>query len=219
MILFGNRRASRHAYASFIVATLGGVRQLVGYDETTLGGWDIATGDRLWTLKPKHDSDFNVPTPVTANGKLIVATENNGTRIYSFDDKGSIIKEPIATNNVLAPEISTPIVVGRRLFCVSDHLYCLDLNSDLRSIWMADDVAFGDSAQLIASENRLLILGLGGEILLIDPTQPSFNVISRLSLFDESLSKRTQLLSYPALVGTRLYVRGENELVCVEIDP
>ena len=188
----------RHAYASFIVDTLGGVRQLVGYDDTTLGGWDIATGNRLWTLKPKHDSDFNVPTPVTAGGKLIVATENNGTRIYAFDNKGSIIKEPIATNKDVAPEISTPIVVGRRLFCVNDHLYCLDLDNDLRSIWVGDDDAFGDSAQLIASDNRLLILGLGGEILLIDPTQQAFNVVSRLSLFDDGLSKRTQLLSYPA---------------------
>ena len=59
----------RHAYSSFIVATLGGVRQLVGYDRSSLGGWEIATGRRLWTLKPPHDGDFNVPTPVAVDGR------------------------------------------------------------------------------------------------------------------------------------------------------
>jgi outer membrane protein assembly factor BamB len=209
----------RHAYASFIVETLGGVRQIVGYDDTTLGGWDIATGNRLWTLKPKHGSDFNVPTPVTANGKLIVTTENNATRLYSFDNKGHVIDKPDAINKDLAPDISTPIVVGRRLFCVNDHLYCLDLSDGLKPMWVGDDEAFGDSAQLIASDDRLLVLGLGGEILLIDPAQSSLHVVSRLPLFDDSRSKRTQLLSYPALIGSRLYVRGDNELLCVDIDP
>jgi outer membrane protein assembly factor BamB len=208
-----------HAYASFIVATLGGVRQLVGYDQKSLGGWDIATGNRLWTLKPKHDSDFNVSTPVPTDGKLVVTTENNATRLYSFDNKGHINTEPDATNKDLAPDISTPIVVGRRLLCINAHLYCLDLDNQLKPLWIADDEAFGDSAPLIASDNRLLVLGLGGEILLIDPAQSSLRIVSRLSLFEDSRSKRTQLLSYPALIGARLYVRGENELVCVDIDP
>ena len=49
------------AYASFIVAEFGGVRQLVGYDKTTLGGWGVAGGERLWRLTPEIGGDFNVP--------------------------------------------------------------------------------------------------------------------------------------------------------------
>ena len=36
-------------FASFIVATFGGKRQIVGYDKTSLRGWDPATGQRLET--------------------------------------------------------------------------------------------------------------------------------------------------------------------------
>ena len=32
------------AYASFIAGTFGGVRQVVGYDEKSLGGWDLTDG-------------------------------------------------------------------------------------------------------------------------------------------------------------------------------
>ena len=117
--LFWQSPGDRHAYSSFIVATLGGVRQLVGYDRTSLGGWDIATGHRLWTLKPPHDGDFNVPTPVAVSGRLLVATRKQSrTRSTTFDDAGQIVPEPVATNDQLAPDISSPVVVGNRAFCV-----------------------------------------------------------------------------------------------------
>lgn len=37
-------------YSTFVVETLGGVEQLVGYDAASLGGWDAATGKRLWKV-------------------------------------------------------------------------------------------------------------------------------------------------------------------------
>jgi ABC-type phosphate/phosphonate transport system substrate-binding protein/outer membrane protein assembly factor BamB len=209
----------RHAYGSFIVATLGGVRQLVGYDRSSLGGWEIATGRRLWTLKPPHQGDFNVPTPVATDGRLLVTTENNFARLYEFDREGKILPRPAAVNEDLAAEISTPIVVGNRAFCVNEHMFCLDLANGLRPIWIGDDKAFGDYAPLIASGDRILTVGLGGELLLIDAAANEFQVVSRFKPFTDPKSSQSQLLGYPALVNTRLYLRGENELVCVELMP
>jgi outer membrane protein assembly factor BamB len=207
-----------HAYSSYIVATLGGVRQLVGYDRTTLGGWDIATGHRLWTLRPPHHGDFNVPTPVAVGGQLLVTTENNGTRLYAFDDAGQIIAQPVATNDDLAPDTSSPAVVGRRAFCVCRQLYCLDLENGLKTIWTGEDDAFGDYAPLFITDNRVLAIGRGGELLLIDAASDKFRIASRLQLFTDRESRESELLSHPALVGSRLYLRGEKELVCVELD-
>jgi ABC-type phosphate/phosphonate transport system substrate-binding protein/outer membrane protein assembly factor BamB len=209
----------RHAYSSFIVATFGGVRQLVGYDRVSLGGWDIATGHRLWTLKPPHDGDFNVPTPVAVDGRLLVATENNFTRLYDFNASGRLAPRPAAVNKELAPDISSPVVVGKRAFCVSGKMYCLDVANNLKSIWTSDDKAFGDYAALIASDDRVLVIGIGGELLLIDALADEFKVISRLNVFPNSKASQTQLLGYPALVGSRLFLRGEDELVCLELDP
>ncbi len=210
---------ARHAYGSFIVATLGGVRQLVGYDQTSLGGWDIATGHRLWTLKPPKVGDFNVPTPVAADGRLLVTTENNKTRLYDFDKAGRIVPRPLATNDQLAAEISTPIVVGNRAFCVCDDVFCLDLANGLKPIWIGQDKAFGNYAPLIASDHRVLAVGDGGELILIDALADEFRIVSRLKLFTEPQSSQAQLLSQPALVNTRLYLRGDKELVCVDLAP
>jgi outer membrane protein assembly factor BamB/ABC-type phosphate/phosphonate transport system substrate-binding protein len=208
-----------HAYSSFIVATLGGVRQIVGYDRTSLGGWDIETGRRLWTLKPPFDGDFNVPTPVAVDGKLLVATENNSARLYAFDDAGKIVPEPVAVNERLTPDTSTPVVVGNRAFCVRLDMFCLDLSNDLEPIWIGEDKAFCDYSPLIASNDRVLAVGAGGELILVDAKADEFRIVSRLKLFSDDTSQRAEVLSHPALVGTRLYFRGEKELVCVELSP
>ena len=47
----------------------------MGHDATTLGGWDVATGERLWTITPQVPGDFNVPTPLIHKEHLIVVTE------------------------------------------------------------------------------------------------------------------------------------------------
>src|SRR5438128_8768660 len=47
------------SYGSLIVGVLGGVRQVIGHDETMLCGWELATGKRLWEVKPGIPGDFN----------------------------------------------------------------------------------------------------------------------------------------------------------------
>jgi ABC-type phosphate/phosphonate transport system substrate-binding protein/outer membrane protein assembly factor BamB len=208
-----------HAYSSFIAATLGGVHQLVGYDRSSLGGWDIDTGRRLWTLKPPYDGDFNVPTPVAVEGRLLVATENNHARLYEFDETGHIKPKPVAVNDRLAPDTSTPVVVGNRAFCVRLDMFCLDLANGLQPIWVGEDKAFCDYSPLIASDDRVLVVGAGGELILVDAAADKFRVVSRLKLFGDDPEQRAEVLAHPALVGTRLYFRGEKELVCVELAP
>jgi outer membrane protein assembly factor BamB len=161
--------------------------------------------------------DFNVPMPAVVGGKLFVATENNFARLYNFDDEGRINAKPVAVNDQLGPEISSPVVVGNRVFCVCDHMFCLDAANGLKPVWIGDDKAFGNYSPLIASVKRVLALGLGGELLLADAQADAFEIVSRLQLFENAAAKQTQLLSHPALVGTRLYVRGESELVCAEL--
>src|ERR1039458_5029996 len=58
--------------------------------KVSLGGWDPQSGERLWTLTPPAEGDFNVPTPLAVDGKVLLATENNGTRLYGFGNDGKI---------------------------------------------------------------------------------------------------------------------------------
>ncbi len=53
----------KHAYASYICGKFGGVQQIVGYERKTVGGWNLQTGERLWTLTPGTRGRFQCPHP------------------------------------------------------------------------------------------------------------------------------------------------------------
>ena len=209
-------QGAEFAFASPLLATLRGVPQILAFDRQSLGGFDPSTGKRLWTLTPAVEGDFNVPSPVVVNQQVVLTSENNGTRLHDFTDDGSIIERPAATYEPLAPDMSTPVAVGNRLFCVSRKLYCLDVEQGLEEIWIGEDPAFGDYAPMIASEDRLLIVGRGGEVLLIDATADKFEVVSRFNPFGDEMGKSV-VYAQPAVVGDKLFLRAGKTLACVSL--
>jgi outer membrane protein assembly factor BamB len=201
------------AFGSFVLATLGGKRQIVGYDAKALCGWEIESGEQLWRLVPPRRSDFNVPTPIVAGEQLVLSTENNGTRLYGFHASGKIIPEPVAVNDGLAPDTHTPVAMGDRLFGVWHGLYCLDLKNGLKTIWKAEDPAFNDYATAVACGNRVLIISKHGELLLVDAGGETFKLISRVKAFDDDPG----VYSHPAFVGKRIYLRGSGEMIAIDL--
>jgi hypothetical protein len=143
--------------------------------------------------------------------KLVVSTENNGTRLFEFDAEGRLIDQPIAVNEDLAPDTHTPIVVGDRLFGVWDALYCLDLKDNLKTVWTGENNTFHQYASLIASDKRLLATGIHGELLLIDPAADQYKELARLSVVDDD----SGVFSHPAIVGNRMYVRTSSDVRCL----
>lgn len=203
------------AFSSFLPVRIGDQTQVVGYDQTSLGGWDVATGKRLWQLTPPRPHDFNVPTPLLVNQTLIVSSENNGTRRYEFTSSGTLRPDPVATNEDLAPDSHTPVVIGNRLFGVWNELFCLDLNDGLKTVWTGDDSAFYNYAVLIASSNRLLAISTQGELILIDPAADEFRVLGRLKLFDGD----SGVFSHPAILGDQLYIRSSTHVGRFSLQP
>jgi outer membrane protein assembly factor BamB/ABC-type phosphate/phosphonate transport system substrate-binding protein len=185
------------AYSSFICGEFGGRRQIVGYDRSSLGGWDVKTGERLWKLVPPNEGDFNVPTPVAVDGGLIVSTENNGTRLYRFNESGRIIPKPAAEFADLSSDTMSPVVTCGRVFGAHQGLHCLDVQNGLAPIWHRADDSLGDYATLIADEERVLVITVRGELILLDAKADACTIISRLRIFDED----EDVYSHPAPGG------------------
>jgi outer membrane protein assembly factor BamB len=202
-------------HSSAVVATIRGVKQVITYDNESLGGWNLTSGERLWTVRPRVKGDFNVATPIVWNEQLFVATENNGARIYRFNNHGLIDSEPIAENHSVVPDCATPILVANRLFGVSGELFCLDAQSKLAEIWRSDHECFRGYTTLIASDERFLAISLKGKLLLANVAGKEFKKLGELQLIEGEEG----LYSHSAVVGGRLYVRGSKMLVCFDLNP
>ena len=202
------------AYSSFIVATFHGQRQLIGYDNKTLGGWDVETGRRLWELTPPLSNDFNVPTPIQIGDQLFVATENNGARLYAFDENGSIRQEPIAAFDDLAPDTHSPIAVDGKVFGVSSSLFCLDATNNLSPCWISDEDAFLGFATLVGSKDQLLVITATGELVLVSTSKEQFQILDRLQLVEGG----ENLQSHPAFVDHHMFIRIGRSVSCLSLD-
>jgi len=204
-------------YASCIAGRFGGRRQIIGYQSESLSGWDIASGELLWNVRPEFDGDYNVPSPVAIDDqRLLVATENNAMRLYEFDDKGILSPEPIAVNEDVMPDTVTPVAVSGFVYCTSgDELFRLDLANGLNSVWSMRDEAFMGHASLIADRagQRLLVVTRSGELLLFDISGTEPQLKSRRRPLGLSLDE--EIYSHPALVGNRLFLRGTTSLICI----
>ncbi|MEZ6141828.1 MAG: PQQ-binding-like beta-propeller repeat protein [Zavarzinella sp.] len=201
------------SYGSLNAAKIGPTLQIVGMDETSLCGWDVATGKLLWELRPETASKFNVSTPIIRNQQLILALENNGTSVFQFDKNGKIISKPIGWHRDLSPESHTPVLAGARLFGIWHRLYCLDLNNKLNEVYDSDDPAFSDYGATVATDERVLIITGKAELILLDPKADKFQPISRVKIVEDEKG----LYSHPAFVGTRMYVRTSTQMMAIEL--
>lgn len=195
------------AFSSFVTCTLGGRRQLVGLDAASLGGWDIASGERLWTLAPKVAGDFNVPTPLVLDDRVAVSTENNGTRLVGAGGERG------AAYAGLAPDMHTPVVAGDRILGIAKgKVHCLRAR-DLEPVWTAFDRSLTGHVSLVATPDRVLAFTEKGEIVILDARADALEILARLQVLPPGQST----YAHPAVVGDRILVRGPRRLSSIAL--
>jgi outer membrane protein assembly factor BamB len=203
------------AYAPMIHATFGNREQVIGYDSASLAGWDFETGERIWELIPPDNSDFHVGTPVPLANGLLLATENNATRVYRFEERGRLLTEPLNVNDDCAPDTCTPVISGDRAFCSAyGELFCLDAANDYSTLWSQPDDRFYDHTCLIASDARLLLWSSSCDLLLLDSRADECKILSEVRPMKDP---KAESMSHPAIVGNQIYLRSQNELVCLQL--
>ena len=207
-------------YGALILGKFGGTRQIVGHERRALCGWDPAAGKRLWTLKPPEPNDYNVPTPIDlGDGRLLVATENNGTRIYEFNDDGTIKPQPVALNEDLLPDSSTPVVLDRRVWgSGTEGACCLDLDNGLKTLWKDEDEPFTDYVTFMGGNGRVLIVAKDGRLALMPSRPKPTDRPKWLRVFEPTESFAPEVWSHPAITPKRLYLRSQSEIVCLLLD-
>ena len=202
---------NRASYSSFIVGQIGQQPQLIGYDESSLGGWNLK-GERIWTMIPPVSGDFNVPTPLQIGERLFVTTENNFSRLFTFDARQRIVEKPQATFEPLGPDTASPVAVGDLICGIDAGLYCLG-KRDLRQVHYRGDSSFQNYASIISDgKNRLLVTTLPGELLLLHVDQDRCEIKDRLQL-----TQQDEIYAHPAIVDDQLIIRFGRRLACLPL--
>jgi outer membrane protein assembly factor BamB len=154
-------------YASPVVATLGGVRQVVTQSQSALMAVAADSGALLWKLSLRTPWDQNAVTPIVS-GELVVYSglDTPLAAVRPTRRGASWTADPVWRNPDVAAYLSTPVLEGGRLYGLSHRKkgqwFCVDAESG-RTLWLSDGRQ-AESAAVLAGAGALFLLDTEGSL-------------------------------------------------------
>jgi outer membrane protein assembly factor BamB len=205
------------AYASPIVATVGGVKQyiqiltgdLVGIaakDGKLLWHWDKMTGSTLCNTPLFHD-DCVFASSLARGGFT-------GSVLLKLTATGESVKaEDVYNVKNLAVHHGGVVRVGDAVYGTSEGgLVCIDFKSG-ESKWQNRCVGKGS---ITAADGRLYVRSEKGPIALVEASPNEYKELGR---FDQPDRSAKPSWPHPVIAGGRLYLRDQGILLCYDVKP
>jgi outer membrane protein assembly factor BamB len=203
------------AYASPIVVTLGGARQVVTQTQKLCVGVDPANGKLLWRVPFTTPYDQNCVTPVVVGGTLVFGGTQKPTFACRVRRSGdSWTAEKVWETREVTLYMSTPVAVGSRLYGMSERqrgqLFSLDASTG--KVQWTGPGRFGDNAAIDAvGAGGLLVLTTGAELCLFKRQGVALAEVVRYRVAD------SPTWASPAILGKRILVKDATALTLWEL--
>ena len=197
----------RPGYASPVLATLAGVRQILTINSQSAAAFDVSDGHLLWHYPWPGYLPKNVqPIPLDGDRVLIGAGYGVGSAVLQVKANGSALSvEPLWSNRYLKPKFANMVVHDTFVYGLDDGiLTCLDVR-DGKRMWRGGRYGHG---QLLLVDDLLLVQEESGDVVLVEATPSAFHELTSFP----ALSGKTW--TCPALSGHRLLVRNDREAAC-----
>jgi outer membrane protein assembly factor BamB len=170
------------AYASPVVATIAGVRQVVSFTETLLVGVSADRGEPLWTIPFTTPWVQNSVTPIVDGDTVVYSGLDHPVRAARVVRKGATwTTEPRWESADVSAYMSTPVLEGGRIYGLSQRkrgqLFCLDAATG-RVVWLSDGRQ-GENAALVAGGGQVFALTTDAELLVIPQREDAFAAARR----------------------------------------
>ena len=176
-------------YGSPVVATLGGVRQVVTITQKTLVSVDAASGAVLWERPWVSPNKTNSITPVIYGQTVIVSGNGDPTTAFSVARRdGKWVVAPAWTNADVPMRMSNPILVGDTLYGMSTRnsgqYFAVDAKSG-KTLWLSEGRQ-GSNTALASAGGTILSLEDDGELVVLRASTTAFEPIKRYKVSDAS---------------------------------
>jgi outer membrane protein assembly factor BamB len=154
-------------YASPVVATWDGVRQVVTQSQNALVGVAADTGALLWKRELKTPYEQNSVTPILSDGLVVYSGLDVPLTAARPVKKGAAFAlETVWTNPDVASYMSTPVLEGGRLYGLSHRKkgqwFCVDAATG-KTLWLSDGRQ-AENAAILAGAGVLFLLDTDGSL-------------------------------------------------------
>lgn len=202
------------AYSAPVVATIGGVRQVVHLNADALTGTDRASGRQLWRLPVKTGAKRHACTPRVSGDLVMLSSFSVGLMAVRVGQSSEgWFAKPAWENKDLKINLASPVLVGEYVYCQGakqDYICASAASGQL--LWSQPGFGSGkkDYTSTIAVGRTLLALTEDGTLVLIEANPKGYKELGRLQVCGNTWS-------FPAYSDGQIFVRDGREIACIAL--
>jgi outer membrane protein assembly factor BamB len=211
-------------YAACVLGEVAeGGSQLFVFGGDALYGMEPASGKTLWSLPWKTQYNINAATPLFDGAHLFVTSDyNHGCMMVEVGKAGA---RKLWDNKSVQSRFQAPVLDGKFLYSNSDDkrgtLKCLSW-PDGKLAWdvKEPDLKLGFGGSILRDDDKLIALSQDGVLSLLKATPEAYEKLSQFKLFTpkgENSASTPDIWSSPILYHGKLYAKGEDTLVCLDL--
>ena len=194
-----------------IVATLGGVRQVIAQTQKILVGLNAATGALLWQLPFTDDFYQNAFTPIVFQDLLINAgIDAPLSAIRPKRDGGKWIAETAWTNPQTPMFMSSPVLIGGTIYGLTmrsrGQFVAIDAKSG-KTLWNTQGRE-GENASMLGSPAWLLASTTDGILVVARANPQKYEEVRRYQI------AQSATWAHPAITSRSIIVKDVDKLIC-----
>ena len=202
------------SYASPIIVTVDGIRQLVTQTQNLCAGFDSASGKLLWSIPFKTPYDQNIITPLVTGDKIVFAGINQPTFAVRLKRNGRAwTAQRVWESRDSIMYMSSPVTDGKRIYGMSNRrggqLFILDAATG-KTVWLGEGRT-GDNAAIVDAGRDLLVETTGADLLVLRKRPDKMEEIRRYHLAE------SPTWATPAVHGSVIAIKDESKLTLWEI--
>jgi outer membrane protein assembly factor BamB len=215
----GNRPAS---YASPVVVTLSGERQVVMLNESYVTAHRARDGAVLWEYPWANESDTTAscvqPIPLSGDRVLLCKGYGYGTSLLSIsrDAEGKYAAKPVwdpPINPAMKSKFANPIVHDGYVYGLDEvMLECMELETGKIAWKKRRHPEFGHG-QVMLLGDKLLVLSETGELALVEATPERYHELCSIQALDEA----NITWNNPAFSMPYFLIRNAHQAACYRL--
>ncbi len=197
-------------YASPVIATLAGTRQVITQSQNKLVSVDVANGQLLWEVTLKTPYEQNSVTPLVTGDLVLYAGLENPTVALRVGKTGARwTTTPVWRNEQVSMYMSTPAVAGSAIFGLSNknrgQFFAIDAASG-KTLWLGKGRE-AENASIVRAGDQLLLATTNSELIVAKANPARFQEVRRYTLAESAM------WAHPAFAGRTIIVKDVDKLI------
>ena len=204
-------QGDKMGYSSPVVANFGGVRQVLFFTGAGLTSVSPLSGSQHWRFEWPTPYDVNVATPVLVPpDKVFISSgyDTGGALLKVSWEAGKATVRQVWKDKVMKSHFGTAVYYDGYLYGFDmSILKCVDANTGVE---MWKERGYGKGTLIIA-DGHLIVLSERGKVALIKAQSNGFVEVASAQVLNG------KCWTVPSLADGRLYLRNEQEIVCLDL--